>query len=212
METMNRYSRALSFFAIILSSTFACGDDAISTESSDSEATTQTTDTEASTSTDIGPPIDMSPWHSRWYVSPSEFPINELVPWINGGSSLYTVTFELDSEGATIQTNSCIFGSEEYRYAGEWLDSNRLELIPVGGAHEYEPAGELEALYVDFGDDCAVLTVVQRTTDGQELDLFGGKGYTFHRGELCLDSCAENDGEYGRVTDCGVSVPWACDN
>lgn len=153
----------------------------------------------------------LAPWYGPWYSLHPSFTLNMADYWGDGGNSLAVTHFELRADGATITSESCLWGwFLRFEYTSSVGDDGVTVLEPVEGVHAFKPHGEIERLYLRPGADCTSLTVVEVLTDGEELDLFSSTGLPLARGELCLEKCAEEQGDWGILTDCGTPVPWAC--
>lgn len=153
----------------------------------------------------------LTPWYGTWYALHPLISVNAPEYWGNGGDALAVTHFELRRDGATIVEESCLWDSfRKFEYELIVAEDGVAMLQPVGGVHEFEPHGEIARLYIHPGLDCGSLTVREVDKEGEELDLFGSAGAPLVRGKLCLEKCAEKQGDWGIITDCGTPVPWPC--
>ena len=172
-----------------------------------------TDSTGTGTMTDAGTTSDedaLAPWYGAWYSKDPQFPLNTPVDYANGGASFGFGMFDLRAGGATLRSEFCLWGSSQYEYTTMMGDDGFVVLEPVGGTHEFNPGGKIDRLYIVPGADCTSLFVRAVSKEGEESDVFSWYGEPLARGELCLKQCAEDQSEFGVISDCGTPVPWAC--
>jgi len=198
----------------------ACGDGQAGTSTGETSSGTSTQTTAvvesgsgSSTSSPDSSGRDdaLMPWYGAWYARRSNSSVNTPRYWGDGGDSLATTNFTLHPDSATIEVKNCLWGWDlRFEYILILGDEGATELQPVGGVHEYQHSDAIERLYLRPGEDCSTLALIAVDPQGEESDLFGAAGTPLARGMLCLEKCAEKQGDWGIITDCGTPVPWPC--
>ncbi|MDC0719079.1 hypothetical protein [Nannocystis bainbridge] len=158
-----------------------------------------------------GDAVELEPWYGPWYALSDQFPVNVPASWENGGSAFGFTRFELRPDGATLRTESCAWGPHSYEYRPSGPVDGVILLEPAGGSHEFMPHGGIDRLFIEIGPDCDSLYLKQVGKDDAEVDFLTAAGEPLRRGELCLQKCAEAEGEQGLISDCGTAVPWGCE-
>lgn len=153
----------------------------------------------------------IDPWYGSWYHISNQFQINAPISWENGGSSFGFIKFEFNKDKAIIRTENCLWGSNMYEYTLINHEGDRIFISPLNGdEHKFTPHGNIDQLFIEIGNNCDSLYLKQIDKDGIEVDFLTPSNESLQRGEICLDQCAEMEGDFGLISDCGVEVPWKC--